>query len=137
MTEDADWRKIKADHVTQFDNRIRWECSHLVCNLRFRLIPCAKHPTRFKLHLLSSLTVYPQQSEHRARDQEMLHHIRAASAEHILDSHFIRPYVPPYNPSELEDWTSHMDAHSLAGIHQLSLTIETEAERMAPGRKKK
>eukprot|EP00961_Rhodomonas_salina_P288981 3905080-Rhodomonas_salina.1 len=83
--------------------------------------------------------VYPQQSERRARDQEMLHHICAVRAEHILDSHVIRPYVPPYDPSELEDWTSHMDAHSRAGIHQLHLTIETEAdsERMASGRKKK
>eukprot|EP00961_Rhodomonas_salina_P034526 464846-Rhodomonas_salina.2 len=56
MTEDPDWLRIKADHVTQFNNVIRWECSHLVCNLHFRLIPCAKDPTCFKLHLLSSLT---------------------------------------------------------------------------------
>eukprot|EP00961_Rhodomonas_salina_P026034 351637-Rhodomonas_salina.1 len=56
MTDDPDWLRIKADHVTQFDNRIQWECSHLVGNLRFRLISCAHDPSCFKLHLLSSLT---------------------------------------------------------------------------------
>eukprot|EP00961_Rhodomonas_salina_P261248 3530589-Rhodomonas_salina.3 len=137
MTEDPDWLGIKADHVIRHDNWIHWECLHLVCNLRFGLIPCATDPTCFKLHLLSSLTVYPQQMERRVRDQEMLQHIRIARAEHILDSHPIRAYVPPYDPTELEEWTSHMDAHSRAGIHQLSLLIKKEVAQMAPGRKRK
>eukprot|EP00961_Rhodomonas_salina_P101244 1362703-Rhodomonas_salina.1 len=81
--------------------------------------------------------MYPQQAEHRARDHEMFQHISVARAEHILAPPSIRPYVPPYDPAELEEWTSHMNAHSRAGIHQLHLLIEKEAAKLAPGRKKK
>eukprot|EP00961_Rhodomonas_salina_P115054 1548210-Rhodomonas_salina.1 len=136
MTADSDWLKIKAEHVSRHDKWIRWECSHLACRLHFRLIPCSANPTCFRLQLLSFLTVYPQQIEHRARDQEMLQHIRRARAEHMLDSHHNRAYVPQYDPSELKEWTSHMDPHSWAGIHQTLLLIKKEVAQMVPGRKR-
>eukprot|EP00961_Rhodomonas_salina_P264236 3571356-Rhodomonas_salina.1 len=70
LIDDPEWMRIKADHAIRHDNWIHWECSHLTCQRRFRLIPCAANPTCFRLQLLSSFYVYAQQLEHRARDQE-------------------------------------------------------------------